>query len=424
MTSLTSSPASPSPVAPARTCCAEYAAVTRRGLLGGALAAAGATTMIGGAVVTAGPAAAASADAVLVVLSLRGAADGLSLVTPYTDPAYYAARRNIGTPADRLILKDGTFGFHPAMGSLGALWASKELATVQGTGLPAPNRSHFAAMEEVEDADPGSDARVGWLNRLVGAMPGTSPLQGFGLGGGVLPTSLVGPAPVMAGADVGAVNFAGVDQYDKGGRLAALHRLWDGRTDPLGSAMSSAFASVQDFAPAQKTADRRSSYPNSDLGRAMSEVARVVRGDVGVGVITVDQGDWDMHTSLGNTEWGRMRSNAAELADSIAAFFTDLGDQRSKVTLVAFSEFGRRVAENANWGLDHGYGNLMLLAGAGVKGGTHHGTLRPLTNSLDADVPVTTDYRSVLTEVVTRRFGVSGASVFPGFTPETVGAIA
>ena len=164
-------------------------------------------------------------------------------------------------------------------------------------------------------------------------------------------------------------------------------------------------------------------YLHGDLGAALSQVARVVRGDVGVEVITVDQGDWDMHTDVGNLEWGRMRTNAGRLAGSIAAFFDDLGDQASKVTLVALSEFGRRVQENANWGLDHGYGNVMLLAGAGVKGGRYYGTWPGLTNDLDSDLLVTTDYRSVLSEVVTTRFRASTATVFPGFAPEQVGVM-
>jgi uncharacterized protein (DUF1501 family) len=118
-----------------------------------------------------------------------------------------------------------------------------------------------------------------------------------------------------------------------------------------------------------------------------------------------------------------MRSNAGELAAAIAAFFTDLGDQTDKVTLVALSEFGRRVRQNANYGLDHGYGNVMFVAGAGVKGGRYYGTLPPLTGDVDSDVPVTTDYRSVLAEVVTTRFGASSATVFPGFQPEPVGVM-
>jgi len=108
---------------------------------------------------------------------------------------------------------------------------------------------------------------------------------------------------------------------------------------------------------------------------------------------------------------------------SIGALFTDLGALAEKVTLLTISEFGRRVKENANWGLDHGYGNVMLLAGAGVKGGKYYGTWPGLTNDVDSDLLVTTDYRSVLAEVATARFGASPAKVFPGFQPETVGAM-
>ncbi|WP_323792089.1 DUF1501 domain-containing protein [Nocardioides sp.] len=403
-------------------CCPEYAGVSRRGLLSGGLAV-GTTAVLGSAVVTAAPASAAAAGAVMVVLSLRGAADGLSLVVPYNDPVIKngSARPKIGIPAGRLLATNGTFGLHPELAPVLPLWNAGEMAAVHATGLPAPNRSHFAAMEEIEDANPGSTTREGWLNRLIGDLPGTSPLQGFAVGGGVVPTSLYGTHPVMSAGDVESVGFAGVDG-DDGSRLRSLHTLWDRKGGPLGSAMSATFGSVRDFAPARDTSDGKSSYPNTDLGRALSEVARIIRGDVGVGVITVDQGDWDMHSGLGTLDWGSMRNNARELAEALAAFFDDLGNQRSKVTLVAFSEFGRRVQENANYGLDHGYGNVMLLAGAGVKGG-YYGTMPPLSAALDADVPVTTDYRSVLSEVVTTRLKASRAAVFPGFSPEPVGVM-
>ncbi len=412
----------PSRRVPESACCQEYAGVSRRGLLTGSLAV-GTTAVLGSAVVTAAPASASAAGAVMVVLSLRGAADGLSLVVPYNDPVIKngTARPKIGIPAERLLATNGTFGLHPELAPVLPLWNAGEMAAVHATGLPAPNRSHFAAMEEIEDANPGSTTREGWLNRLVGDLPGTSPLQGFAVGGGVVPTSLYGAQPVMSASDVESVGFTGTDG-DDGSRLRSLHTLWDRRGGPLGTAMGSAFGSVRDFAPARETSDGRKAYPNTDLGSALSEVARIIRGDVGVGVITVDQGDWDMHSGLGTLEWGAMRNNARELAQALAAFFADLGTQRSKVTLVAFSEFGRRVKENANYGLDHGYGNVMLLAGAGVKGG-YHGTMPPLSASLDADVPVTTDYRSVLSEVVTTRLKASRAAVFPGFTPEPVGVM-
>lgn len=405
-------------------CCTEYPALSRRGLFGGAIALAGVSTVVGSAVVTASPARAESAESVLVVLSLRGAADGLSLVVPHADPVYYAARPSLAIPSDQLVAKDAMFGLHPNLAPLLPLWNAGSLAAVHATGLPAPNRSHFAAMEEIEDAHPGSTTRLGWLNRLIGTDASSSPLQGFNMGGGVIPTSLYGPQPIMSAGDVDGVGLAGDDEWDTtGGRKRSLHTLWDGESSSLGKAMHSTFEAVAGFSPVQSTANNESHYPQSDLGKALSEVSRVIRGDVGVEVITVDQGDWDMHSGLGTLAWGRMRRNADDFAASVAAFFTDLESRRSRVTLVALSEFGRRVVENNNYGLDHGYGNVMFVAGAGVKGGKYYGNWPGLSADLDADLMVTTDYRSVLAEVVASRFGASTATVFPGFQRETVGVM-
>jgi uncharacterized protein (DUF1501 family) len=405
-------------------CCAEFARLSRRSLLGGAVALAGATTIVGSAAITTSAAALAPASSVLVVLSLRGAADGLSLVVPHGDPVYYDARPTIAIPSDRLLVKDGMFGLHPELAPLVPLWNAGRLAAVHATGLPAPNRSHFSAMEEVEDADPGSTVRSGWLNRLIGTDASTSPLQGFNAAGGVVPTSLYGAEPVMSAGNADDVQIPGDDKWDTTkGRRASLHTLWDVDRGPLGTAMRSMFGALDDFAPVRAAAAHRDRYPDTDLGRALAEVARVIRGNVGVEVVTVDQGDWDMHSDLGTADGGWMSRNARDLAGSLAAFFGDLGDQADKVTLVTISEFGRRTVENASQGLDHGYGNVMFVAGAGVKGGTYYGRWQGLTNDLDSDVMVTTDYRSVLAEVVRSRFGASTAAVFPGFSPESVGVV-
>lgn len=121
------------------------------------------------------------------MLSLRGAADGLSLVVPHGDPVYYQARPRLAVAADRLVNKDGMFGMHPQLAPLQPLWRSGRLAAVHATGLPAPDRSHFAAMEEVEDADAGSSERQGWLNRLVGTTAGDSPCRGSPWAAGCCP---------------------------------------------------------------------------------------------------------------------------------------------------------------------------------------------------------------------------------------------
>jgi uncharacterized protein (DUF1501 family) len=407
-------------------CCEEFAVLSRRSLLRGALALGGASAIVGSAVVSASASSIVPASSVLVVLSLRGAADGLSLVVPHGDHVYYDARPRIAIPKESLLAQDGFFGLHPSLAPLLPMWDAGSLAAVHATGLPAPNRSHFSAMEELEDADPGSSARVGWLNRLVGTRPTGSPLQAVGMVSGPPPTELVGPVPLMTVGSVDDMTVAGDDQYDtnpSGKRRASLGTLWGQEKSPLGTAMRSAIQATSDFTPVLSTADDKASYGNSDLGRALAQVARVIRGNVGVEVLTVDQGDWDMHTGLGTLAWGQMIQNAGDLATAVAAFFGDLGDQTSKVTLVALSEFGRRVAENDNYGLDHGYGNVMFVAGAGVKGGQYYGTWPGLTNTLDADLTVTTDYRSVLGEVVAKRFGSSTSAVFPGFSPETVGVM-
>ena len=397
-------------------CCEEFAVVSRRSLLRGALALGGATTMVGSAVVSASASSVVPATSVLVVLSLRGAADGLSLVVPHGDQAYYDARPRIAIPQDKLLAADAFFGLHPNLAPLLPLWNAGKVAAVHATGLPAPNRSHFSAMEELEDADPGSSKRVGWLNRLVGTRDHHSPLQGVGVVSGPPPTELVGPVPLMMVGSVDDMAVAGDDQYDTdpaGKRRRSLETLWGDDHSPLGRAMRATLQATTDFTPVRSTTDNSAAYGDSDLGRALSEVARVIRGDVGVEVLTVDQGDWDMHTALGTLEWGQMIKNAGDLATAVAAFFGDLGPQTDKVTLVALSEFGRRVAENDNYGLDHGYGNVMFVAGAGVRGG-YHANWPGLANSYEADLTVTTDYRQVLADIVSARFGASVAKVFPG----------
>jgi uncharacterized protein (DUF1501 family) len=410
--------------------CEEYAGLTRRGLLRGALAVGAGlsvATAYGGAFVETSYAATRSAPAVLVVLSLRGAVDGMSLVVPHADPVYYTARPRIAVPAARLLAKDSFFGLHPNLAPLLPLWDAGKVAVVHAAGLPAPNRSHFAAIEEVEDADPGSAARIGWLNRLIGRDAYAHPLQAVQLGESVPPVSLAGPQPSVAVESVADMRLAGADKWDTAGRRPrSMRTMWSGVGGPLGAGARSAMQAVADYGPVRATSETPANgahYPNGDLGRALAAAARTIRGDVGAEVITVDHGSWDHHSGLGTLEWGEMQRMATELASALAAFFADLGPLGAKVTLVTVSEFGRRTRENANYGLDHGFGTAMLLLGAGVRGG-YYGRWPGLVDDVNADLTVTTDYRSVLAEVAVRRMGASAAQVFPGFQPSPVGAIA
>ena len=366
---------------------------------------------------------------VLVVLSLRGGADGLSLVVPYGDPAYLAARPKLAIPAGQLLATDGFFGLHPRFAPLLPMWLSGKLAAVQAVGLPAPNRSHFVAMEEVEDADPGSSERRGWLNRMVGLNASASPLEAVQLGSAMVPGSLYGPTPVLAVADLDDMSVAGRDDPDgKARRQASLHAAWYPAKGVLGRGGRSALSTAATFEgiAGQPTAPANGAvYPRGDLGTALAETARLIRADVGAQIITVDYGNWDMHAGLGTLDWGAMITMVDELARALLAFFVDLGALGSRVTLATLTEFGRRVAENASVGLDHGYGQAMLLAGAGVKGGQVYGQWPGLgaANLVDGDLRVTRDYRSVLTEVLRARFAVDTSQVFPGFRPEPIGAM-
>ena len=407
-------------------CCSyQEARPSRRGLLRGTVG------VLGGGVVAAtygsaytetAYAATGQADRILVVLSLRGAADGLSLVVPHADPAYYAARPSIAVPKAQLLGANSFFGLHPSLAPLMSLWNGGKMAAVHATGQQVTTRSHFVAMEEVEDADPGSSERVGWLNRLVGLRQDQQLLQAVQLGSGSIATHLTGPASVMASPSVEALRLAGpTGNGEEARRDASLLTLWQNAGGHLGRAAQEAISVSAQFKPVRDSAKSTLTYPRGDLGEALAATARTLKANVGAEIITVDQGSWDHHQWIGNLADGNLKRKADELAQALATFYADLGSLADKVTLVTISEFGRRVKENANQGLDHGHGNVMFIMGAGVKGG-YYGTWPGLTNSVEADLPVTTDYRTVLAEIVQTLYPErSLATIFPNFTYKKLG---
>ena len=412
-------------------CCSEFSRskVSRRSILAGAAAVGGGmamTQMFGDAMMQATFAGTPGGNT-MVVISLRGGIDGLGLVVPHGDPAYYSARPTTAVPAASLICQDAMFGLHPAMAPLEPLWKSGGLAAIQATGLAVPNRSHFSAIEEVEDAAPGSDARTGWINRMIGLGPRNGTLDAVQLGMNFPTTALVGPNSTLATQDLDGLLVPGAtDRATQ--RYGSLSAAWATATGPLASGAKEAVAiSKGPGAKLKAMANSTVAYPTvwnaAPFAEPLKNAAKLIRADLGTDVIAIDAGNWDLHQGYGTIQWGNMQSNISGLAQALAAFMADLGSLSSKVTVVTISEFGRRVKENGNYGLDHGHGNVMFLLGAGVKGG-YYGSMPSLVNSLDADLPVTTDYRSVLSEVVVKRLGASTSKVFPGFAPSTVGALA
>jgi uncharacterized protein (DUF1501 family) len=199
--------------------------------------------------------------------------------------------------------------------------------------------------------------------------------------------------------------------------------MWARTGGPLGGGVRVALASAQKFAPLVDDHEERvhtAAYPEGPLRDVLANTAALVRQDLGTSMIAIDYGDWDMHEGLGRLgEWDWMNRHLTHFAQALKVFFADLGTHASRVTVVTISEFGRRVEENGSGGVDHGYGNAMLLLGAGVAGGAVRGEWPGLRREdlEDGDLAMRHDFREVLWEVVANRFPtVSGrrTSVFPG----------
>jgi uncharacterized protein (DUF1501 family) len=414
--------------------CDENNKLSRRRLLGRSLAAGAAGPLAG--LLGEGPSTRlAFADAAytgdtLVVLSLRGGFDGLSAIAPIGDPGYYTARPTLALPKSQVIAGDGTFGLHPALAPLLPMWSGGHLAAVHAVGQPNPTRSHFAAMETLDNAAPGTPIRSGWLDRMLGVAGTTGPLAGVSLGDTMPARLLGGPTP--------AVSMDGIDDFTLAGEsakrpmAAALRAMYAGAPELLAAparAADAALTATNSVRADAYTPANGAAYPATALGTALRDVARLIKSNVGLAAATVDQGDWDMHNSLGTAVKGqRMYDNLTDLAGTLAAFAADLGPAgMANVTLVTISEFGRRVAENASRGVDHGHGNAMLLMGGGVRGGKVYGSWPGLSPAalVNGDLAATTDYRTVIGEVLQKRCGFGDlAKVFPGVTPGSFGLAA
>jgi uncharacterized protein (DUF1501 family) len=413
--------------------CPTPTGLSRRGVLGRALAAgaAGALASLTGADLSTRLAFAATpyTGDTLVVLSLRGGFDGLSAVVPAGDPDYYKARPTIGVPKDKLLAGDDLFGLHPALAPLQKLWTAGNLAAVHAVGQPNPTRSHFKAMAQLEQAAPGTSLRTGWLDRTLGLIGATGPFSGVSVGTATPAGALAGPGPNLSLASIDGFTLSG----DGGGNAMgqAMRDLYATVPSSLADsarAVNTALAAAAPTVAESYVPANGAAYPNSTLGKALRDVARLIKSNLSLVTACVDCGDWDMHQGLGTAVKGQqMYDKLTDLAQSLLAFTTDLGTAgMAKVTVLTVSEFGRRVQENGSVGTDHGNGNAMLLLGGGVRGGRVYGTWPGLApNHLVAgDLAATTDYRSVIGEVLQKRCGLGNLdSVFPGAKPSTFGLV-
>lgn len=362
----------------------------------------------------------------MVVLFQRGAMDGLNVVVPFAEPNYYRLRPTIAIPqptrggAEAAIDLDGFFGLHPSLQPLQPLFQSNELAIVQAVGSPDPTRSHFDAQDFMESGTPGVKATDdGWLNRALQSTPEpeSSPFRAVAFGP-YLPRTLQGAAPAVAIPDLAQFKMYGPQQTVEGGFEAMYARTVDRAMRGVGTETFEAVDQLKKINPASYQPENGAQYPTSRFGKSLMEIAELFKADVGLEVAFLDSGGWDHHVNEGGVQ-GQLSNLLRDLGQGIAAFHQDMGDRMGDVVFVSMSEFGRTAHENGNRGTDHGHANCMLVLGGGVKGGKVYTRWPGMEeNQLHdgRDLEVTTDYRSVLGEIMTKHLGQANLKpVFPGF---------
>ena len=362
----------------------------------------------------------------MVVLFQRGAMDGLNVVVPFGEPNYYRMRPTIAIPepkrggTDAALDLDGFFGLHPSMQPLLPLFRSGQLAIVQAVGSPDPTRSHFDAQDYMESGTPGLKATDnGWLNRALQNMPEEkpSPFRAVAFGP-YLPRTLQGAAPAVAIADLKQFKMYGPQQTVEGGFEAMYAQTVDHAMRGVGNETFEAIDQLKKINPDSYQPENGAQYPKSRFAQSLQEIAELFKADVGLEVAFLDSGGWDNHVNEGGVQ-GQLSNLLKDLGQGIAAFHQDMGDRMAYVVFVSMSEFGRTAHENGNRGTDHGHANCMFVMGGDVKGGRVY-TKWPGLNedqlNQGRDLAVTTDYRSVLGEIISKHLGDKTlATVFPGF---------
>jgi len=374
----------------------------------------------------------------LVVLFQRGAADALNVVVPHGEASYYKLRPAIAVPrpaanASRFtptaIDLDGFFGLHPSLAPFEQLWKDGILAPIHAVGSPSNTRSHFDAQDYMESGTPDNKGtRDGWLNRYL-AVKGTCDECKLSEHGSSTshfravsmtpqtPRILEGAAPnvAMNSLDEFTIRTNGT-QAD---RIEALYRT--GSSDVIhaaGGEMFEAMKILKAANPQQYVAENKAEYPRSPFGQHLRQIAQLIKANVGLEIAFADVGGWDTHVNQGGAT-GQLANRLDDFSKSIAALVQDLGNRMADVTILTMSEFGRTARQNGNGGTDHGHATAMFVIGGDVKGKKVHGKwpgLEPEQLNEGRDLALTTDFRSVFSEVAFKHLGAAKMdSVFPGF---------
>ncbi len=368
----------------------------------------------------------------LICLFQRGAADALNIVVPHGDKSYYDLRPSIAIPRpsglsakispDAAIDLDGFFGLHPSLAPFKPLYDRGLLAPVHAVGSPSTTRSHFDAQDYMETGTPDVKGTTdGWMNRYL-AVKGTcdecrtTPFRAVSLTQQT-PRILEGTSEVVAMNSLNEFSLRASGSQAE--RIESLYRT--GSADVVHGAGAEMFEAVKMLKAAnpQKYAPRNGAvYPRSQFGQRLLQIAQLIKADVGLEVAFADVGGWDTHVNQGAVT-GQLATRLDDFATSIAALVTDLGDRMDDVLIMSMSEFGRMARENGNRGTDHGHAGALFVIGGDVKGGKVYGRWPGLAREQlyeGRDLALTTDFRSVFSEVTTRHMGAASVDkIFPGF---------
>jgi uncharacterized protein (DUF1501 family) len=365
----------------------------------------------------------------LIAIFQRGAVDGLSVVVPFGEREYYRARPSINIPVptsgDRehaAIDLDGFFGFNPRLQPLKPLWDARQLAVVHACGSPDSTRSHFDAQDYMETATPGmKNTPDGWLNRYLQTrrIEHATPFRAVALTS-QMPRMLEGSAPALAVSQLGQFGIRGGQSDALGASFEAQYAAAaDSRLHGTSRDAFNAMKTLKNADPSKYEAERGADYPRSPFGQALRQIAQLTKANLGLEVAFADIGGWDTHVNQGAAQ-GQLANRLDDFSRSIAALVTDLGDRMADTVILTMSEFGRAVSENGSRGTDHGHGNAMMVIGGGVRGGRVYGRWPGLAVEQRyerRDLAVTTDFRDVFGEIVTRHLGVSDVRpIFPGYS--------
>ncbi len=373
---------------------------------------------------------------ILVVVFLRGGMDGLTAVPPHAESELYTQRPGLAIPRpgqpNGAIDLDGFFGLAPAAGAFEPLYTAGDLSFVHAAGSTDPSRSHFNQQARMEagrpNPIPGTLLTSGWLGRYLAGRPqqGTGPLRGMVLNN-LLTLTMAGAPAVLPVSNPDRVVFPGSRSTAQLRRML-LEAVYDHAVAPLGTAGIRTLDSIDllnsiDFSGYMPA--NGATYPTTSFGEKLKDAAALMKGYGDIEVIQVDAGGWDDHNNQGPIN-GQMAASLRDLSESLAAFWADLGALQQRVTVVAMSEFGRRVDQNGSAGTDHGRGGVISVLSGNTNGGQVHGqwpTLAP--SALDnRALAVANDYRDILAEILVDRMGASNADIdraFPGHTPSFLG---